>query len=80
MGRCAELEAFRLKLWDRYTKICGLYNEVDVSFDDIWFDFLSRHIVLELPLPKIFEQICREMTDRVKEKPGIMKGIVDDPV
>lgn len=34
MGRCSELETFRLKLWDRYTTVREFYGGIDISFED----------------------------------------------
>lgn len=68
MGRCAELERFRVKLWDQYVTVRDFYGGIAVSFDDLWFDFLSRYFVSEQPLTLIFDQVCRDMERHVIRK------------
>lgn len=71
MGQYAELEKFRLKLWDRYVVVRDFYGGINISFKDLWFDFLARYFVSETPSIQIFDQVCRDMEKYiVKSKPS----------
>lgn len=68
MERCAELERFRMKLWDRYLTIRAVYGGggVDTSFDQFWYEFLVRHIISEeTPTELVYDEVCKAMERRV---------------
>jgi hypothetical protein len=57
-----ELKNFRKKLLDRYVALCNQHgNAVSISFNEFWYDFLLRHMVSEIPMEMVYENVCAKL-------------------
>lgn len=65
MERCPELEKCRMKIWNRFITLRALYN-IEISFDEFWYEFLVRYMVLEDPsLESVSDEICTAIEKRI---------------
>lgn len=65
MERQPDLAAFRLKLWDRFVTMNKLYK-VNMSFDQIWYEFLTRQFLSDFPIEQVYEEVCNDLEKRVR--------------
>jgi hypothetical protein len=62
MERSDELEKFRKKLWLRFIALRKQYgNGVTLSFDQLWYDILVKHVISESPIQEAYEDVCTKL-------------------
>lgn len=60
LERGAELKKFRMKLLDRWMTLRFVHGG-NVPFDQVWYEFLTRHFIEEHPREQIYDDLCKEL-------------------
>lgn len=65
LERCTELEAFKMKLWNRTFVVGNAYSDTN-TFDRIWYEFLTKNFIFEdISTESLFESFCTELEQKV---------------
>jgi hypothetical protein len=67
MEQSEDIEKYRRKLFDRLIAIRTVYGNVS-SFEQLWYEFLMRHLASAGPMERVFVQFCNELEKRCSRK------------
>lgn len=55
-----DLEKLRVRLWDRFLTFRAIEGET-ISFDQFWYEFLTKNFMEDKPIAKTYEDLCKEL-------------------